>query len=361
MGTGRRRDASPPILRRRRGWLSALLVLPVALSACATQPVTDVAREIHREYEITLTIALVMFVLVGTTILAFVVRFRHRRGDPSPAGSGPTDDRRLQTAFWLVPVLIVLFFLANEMVALGKIDARHPHPLRVDVEGFQWQWRFTYPTYRLSDGSALSFQGKSGMHPVRPVLALPLGRPIEIHLTAGDVLHAFFVPDFLFQRMAIPGRVGVFSFTPDRTGTFQGACTELCGLYHSKMLFTVKVLPPGAFATYMRGQVTAANHAKAACRTAPGGVARLVASGIAFDTNCLQVAANAPVKIAFGNRDAGVAHNVQILQGNTILFTGAIVTGPKAITYTVHPIPPGTYTFRCEIHPTQMVGTFKVG
>lgn len=101
----------------------------------------------------------------------------------------------------------------------------------------------------------------------------------------------------------------------------------------------------------------------AAC--SPNGTTLLTVSAknVAFDTNCLASPANTPFKIVFDNQDAVVPHNVAIFTDPSAtkpLFTGALVTGPRTVTYVVHALPAGTYYFRCNVHPTQMFGTFFV-
>jgi len=88
-----------------------------------------------------------------------------------------------------------------------------------------------------------------------------------------------------------------------------------------------------------------------------------MAHNIAFNTKCLAAPANTPFKILFMNMDVGTPHNVAIFTdpaATKSLFTGALVTGPKTVTYQVPALPAGTYYFRCDVHPTQMFGTFVV-
>ncbi|MBA3552717.1 MAG: cupredoxin domain-containing protein, partial [Actinobacteria bacterium] len=94
----------------------------------------------------------------------------------------------------------------------------------------------------------------------------------------------------------------------------------------------------------------------------PGQVA-VAARNIAFDTDRLSAPASQPFTIAFDNQDAGVPHNVSIYpgtDGSPALFEGDIITGPGELTYEVSAQPAGTYSFVCDVHPVQMVGTLVI-
>jgi len=80
-----------------------------------------------------------------------------------------------------------------------------------------------------------------------PVIEMPRGETVRIELTSDDVIHAFWVPGFLFKRDAIPGRTSEFDINPTVDGTYRGVCAEFCGLNHSYMVFTVKVVEPADF------------------------------------------------------------------------------------------------------------------
>ena len=80
-----------------------------------------------------------------------------------------------------------------------------------------------------------------------PTLYLPAGRPVRFVETSKDVIHSFWVIDFLFKRDVIPGRVNQFEVTPTRPGTYVGRCAELCGVYHDRMNFQTVILPAAQF------------------------------------------------------------------------------------------------------------------
>lgn len=104
------------------------------------------------------------------------------------------------------------------------------------------------------------------------------------------------------------------------------------------------------------------NQASATC--SPSGTSlQISAQNIKFSTNCLAAPAGKPFTIAFDNKDSGVPHNIEIFTNSSAtksLYKGSIVTGPKTVTYSVPALTAGTYYFRCDIHPTQMFGTFVV-
>ena len=89
------------------------------------------------------------------------------------------------------------------------------------------------------------------------MLEIPKGETVRFNLASEDVIHAFWVPEFLFKRDVIPGHPNHFQVTATQTGTYIGHCSELCGLYHSKMLFTLKVVTPQQFQAYMAAQQAA--------------------------------------------------------------------------------------------------------
>ena len=75
-----------------------------------------------------------------------------------------------------------------------------------------------------------------------PVLYMPVGKTTEIRVETRDVIHSFWIVEFLYKKDMIPGQTNYISFTPEKVGTFMGKCAELCGEYHSMMLFEVRVV-----------------------------------------------------------------------------------------------------------------------
>ena len=357
---------NPHRIRDRR---SRLLRLPLRatalllLSGCTLQPASQQARGVKTLYEITFAFAAVIFVIVGGLIVGFAIRYRRKPGDDElpPQIHGNTS---IEVVWTVIPTLIVLVLFVLSALELGRLDTAPASPKTtvIDVTGFQWQWRFAYPDFKTKNGNPLFVEGTSGQTQDLPTLHLPLNVPVHFHLESQDVIHSFFIPNFLFKRDVIPGHPNDFTMTPDTAGTFPGKCAELCGLYHSRMLFNVLIEPQDQFTAWAQQAVAAQEQKENQCRTAQNGVLSLTAQGIHFDTSCLQAPAGQPFKIAFDNKDAGIPHNVAIFTDETTtdnLFRGTIVTGVAQVTYDVSPLDAGTYYFHCDVHPG-MNGAFRV-
>jgi len=107
-----------------------------------------------------------------------------------------------------------------------------------------------------------------------PVLVVPVGKRIEFQVASADVIHSFWVPEFLFKRDVIPGRVNQFELTIDRTGTFVGRCAELCGVDHDRMNFSIKVVSEADFDRYIADRQAQASAAAQPALTATQGSVR---------------------------------------------------------------------------------------
>jgi cytochrome c oxidase subunit II len=197
-------------------------------------------------------------VIVGGLIVGFAVRYRRKPGDDElpPQIHGNTS---IEVVWTVIPTLIVLVLFVLSALELGRLNTApaSPRTMTIDVTGFQWQWRFAYPDFKTKNGNPLFVEGTSGQTKDLPTLHLPLNVPVHFHLESQDVIHSFFIPVFLFKRDVIPGHPNHFTITATRTGTFTGHCSELCGLYHAKMLFTLKVVTPQQFQAYMSAQQAA--------------------------------------------------------------------------------------------------------
>ena len=328
-------------------------------------PVTTQGRHINDLYTIVFVIAAAIFFLVEGLIVWSVIRYRRLPGDTELPPQ--THGHNLAEIVWtVIPTIIVIFLFFISWQTLNTVEATTPQPdLRVKAVAGQFQWTFDYLP---ADGGADTKPLFSVTAPVGKDggLVLPAGKTTHLYLSSLDVIHAFYVPHFLFKRDVVPGIVNQFDLTidADQAGqTFRGQCAELCGVGHRIMVFEVHAMAPGAFQTWYDGKLAAASATPTPVPSGGGGgpVVDLTAKNVKFDKPELDAPADAPFTIHFDNQDQGTPHDVDILDGSGAkVFDGQDFPGPGVRDYGVSPLPAGSYKFECSIHPTFMFGTLKV-
>ncbi|HEX4833717.1 MAG TPA: cytochrome c oxidase subunit II [Trebonia sp.] len=193
--------------------------------------------------------------LVGCVVwglIVWAVIFHRRRGDKLPPQvryNMPIEI--LYTVIPFVMIAVLFYYTAKDENTIDNIPS---NAMQVNVVGFQWSWQFNYPDAGVTENGAMYDPSVPDSQQHLPVLEIPVGKPIEFNLTSPDVIHAFWVPEFLFKRDVIPGHPNHFSITATKTGTFTGHCSELCGIYHSRMLFTVKIVSQSDFNSWLAQQ-----------------------------------------------------------------------------------------------------------
>lgn len=321
--------------------------------------VTDRGQSIRDLYVIVFLIAAVIFFVVEGLILWTVLRYRRRPGDDTLPPQ--THGNMLAEALWtIIPTVIVAFLFFVSWQTLNSVEAMSERPeLKIRAYAAQFQWQFDY--FDENDEvvfSQLVSTGETGG------MAVPVGQTIRLVLESPDVIHAFYVPQFLFKRDVNPGRPSEFEFTvdPEDAGqTFSGQCAELCGSGHRQMVFEVKAMTPADFDAWLQANVEQASSTPPPAPSGePGGtVVQIAAENVAFDKTELTVPAGEPFQIEFDNRDASVQHNVAIHEGSPTgpeVFRGDIFPGPEKRTYSVPALEAGAYGFICTVHPN-MSGT----
>lgn len=207
----------------------------------------------------------------------------------------------LELVLTVIPFLIISVLFYFTVVVQERMLHKDPNPeVVIDVTAFQWNWKFGYQKIDFADGS-FDYDGADeerkaamtskpegedahgqervgavrGLNPEDrtylnfdkietlgssteiPVLVLPVGKRIEFQLNSADVIHGFWVPEFLFKRDVMPDPVAnhsdhIFQVSKiEQTGAFVGRCTEMCGTYHSMMNFEVRVVEPNDFKAYI--------------------------------------------------------------------------------------------------------------
>ncbi|HEY1826141.1 MAG TPA: cytochrome c oxidase subunit II [Acidimicrobiales bacterium] len=193
--------------------------------------------------------AMIIGFLVTFLIIWAVFRYR-RRGDTIPRQT--QYHLPLEFTYTIIPILIVLGLFAATLVVENKEVANPKTNVVIDVNAFQWGWKFTYP------GHDVVVVGQTTQD---PEMVMPVNENVHINLTSSDVIHGFYVNAFNFSRYALPGVLNQFTFRAVTTGTYDGQCTQLCGLYHSLMWFRVKVVSDSDYAAWLAANANAANTA----------------------------------------------------------------------------------------------------
>jgi len=323
-------------------------------------PVTDRSLATKGLYDVVFYIAVAVFIFVELLIVFTVFRYRRKAGDDTlPA---QTHGNNLVEVIWTaIPTAIVLFLFVMSWQTLNTVEAKSPADINVRAVAKRFQWEFDYldgpdgPNAKVVFAQILP-SGEDGG------LVLPVGKVVHITLVSPDVIHAFYVPKFLFKRDVVPGKLNNFDFTVDEPGTFRGQCAELCGFYHDAMLFEVHALPSADYDTWFAAAVATANAtpAPSASGAATGPVVELAANNVTYSTTTLAAPAGAAFTLHFKNEEAGIPHNVEIKDASgTSVFKGEIISGPKEASYAVPALTAGTYTFVCTVHPN-MTGTLTV-
>jgi cytochrome c oxidase subunit 2 len=361
----RKRPASEALVA---GGVVLLLIAIVALvfwSGAGSQlyppePVTDQAREISNLYNIVFAIAVAIFVAVEGLIVWSILRYRRRPTDTElpPQTHG---NNFVEVLWTLIPTVIVLYLFVISWQTLNTVDAVSDNPdVRVHAIAGQFQWQFEY----LDAGGEVLARQQIPTSDQGGGMAVPVGRTVYVTLDSPDVIHAWYVPRFLFKRDVVPGQTNHFEFVldPEEAGqTFRGQCAELCGTGHRVMLFDVVAMNSTDFDAWLADLIEQSN---ATPPPLPSGVPalQLVAQNIAFDTLELEAPADTPFAIEFRNDDpAGVPHDVDIRQDGSVLADQPTIDGGTSTTYTYDPLPAGTYTFICSVHPIPaMTGTLTV-
>ncbi len=344
----------------RPALVAALAAATVLLAGCTQleppNAVTPQGGDIRSLYVFVFTIAVVVFVFVEALIVFTVLRYRRKPTDTGlPAQIH--GNNKLEVIWTAIPAIIVLVMFVFSYSTLDRVNAISPSPdIRIRAVAAQFQWTFEYLS---PDGQTVLFEQ------LAPEMTIPAGKTVHLTLRSKDVIHAFYVPQFLFKRDVVPGRENNFDFSVDAKDagqTFRGQCAELCGVYHGSMVFAVKAVTPDEYASWLKTQVdnAAKTPAPQPSGAAGGPNLDLEAKNTAYDKASLEAPADAAFTITFKNDDPAVTHNVEIKDATgASVFRGEIFQGVDSRVYPVPALKAGTYTYNCTVHPN-MTGTLTV-
>lgn len=248
--------------RKVGAFAAALAVLAVTFCSAAwadwtlnmPRGVTTISQEIYRLHMLILWVCIVIGVGVFGAMIYAIVTFRKDKG-AQPAKF--THNTKAEVIWTTIPALILIALAIPAAETLVKIEDTRDSELTIKVTGFQWGWHYDYIDEGVRFYSFLDRESnaarrlRSGIDPrsvenyllnVDNPVVVPVDTKVRLLITAADVLHAWWVPQFAVKKDAIPGYVNEAWFTATQTGTFRGQCAELCGMDHGFMPIVVKVV-----------------------------------------------------------------------------------------------------------------------
>jgi cytochrome c oxidase subunit 2 len=219
------------------------VIFVIVLTGCLPEAATAEGEQVSLLYSLFMAAAGVVFVIVAGLIGWSVLRYRGENADLPPQTRA---NRSLELAWWALPTLLVVALITATTAVLARIDAPPPaDALVVEVDGFQWGWRFTYRE------AGVTVAGDANDP---PRIRLPLDRPVAFVLISSDVVHSFYVPAFLVKRDNVPGQENRLTITLEQEGTYSGQCGEFCGLLHYGMDFEIDAVPQEDFDAWLAAQ-----------------------------------------------------------------------------------------------------------
>lgn len=264
----------------KNGWLRlvnglAALALVVVSPALLAQRemnmpvgITEISRETHSLHMTIIVICVLIAIVVYGMLIFSLIKYRKSKGAKPASFHHSTT---VEIIWTVIPFAILIGMAIPSTKVLTKIYDASESDLDVMITGYQWRWQYRYLT---EEGEEVAFfsnlstpqeqiqnQADKGEHYLLEVdepLVIPAGKKVRFLLTAADVIHSWWVPQFAVKKDAIPGFVNEAWVRAEEPGIYRGQCTELCGKDHGFMPIVVEVLPEAEFNAWMAEKQEAA-------------------------------------------------------------------------------------------------------
>ena len=217
--------------------LAFLLAAPASASSFwPVDPQTPQARSISFLFWLVMAIAGVFLFGILGALVYIALRFRSRDGmaEPRPIYG----NLRLEAWWTAIPLALLVVVFVVMVGAVRDETSIASNALEITLVGHQWWWEFRYPDNAIAANE----------------LHVPVGRQVRLNLLSADVVHNFWVPELAGKEQMIPGQNNVWTFTAEKAGTYDGACSEFCGAQHGWMRLTVIADAPADFARWLAAQ-----------------------------------------------------------------------------------------------------------
>lgn len=239
------------------GLLTAVLALASTGALAAwnlnmPEGVTAISRETHRLHMLIITVCVIIGIIVYGVLLYSVVKFRKSKGAVPSTFSHST---KLEVVWTVIPFAVLIGMAIPSTRVLTQIYDASESEIDILITGYQWRWQYQYLT---DDGEDVSFfsnlatpdeqiyniaeKGENYLLEVDEPLVIPVNTKVRFLLTAADVIHSWWVPEFALKKDAIPGFINESWVIAEKTGIYRGQCTELCGQDHGFMPVVVRVV-----------------------------------------------------------------------------------------------------------------------
>ena len=198
-----------------------------------------------------ITTAITVFVLF--LILYVCIKFRASK---NKVASTTSHNTTVEVLWTLIPCLILIVLAVPSFKLLYKQDTIPPADVTIKAIGYQWYWGYEYPDEKIGFDSYMIEEkdlkeNQPRLLSVDNEIYVPVNKVIKVMITANDVLHAWALPAFGVKRDAVPGRINETWFKAEKTGTYYGQCSELCGIKHAFMPITVNVVTEEEYAKWL--------------------------------------------------------------------------------------------------------------
>lgn len=263
------------------------------------QGITEVSIETYNLHMIVLWLCVIIG--IGVFGVMFYSMIFHRKSKGAVASTFH-ENHRIEIVWTVVPFIILIGLAIPATKALLNLEDTSDPDITVKVTGYQWKWQYEYMDGQ-AEGvkyfSSLSTprdqienkadKGENYLLEVDNHLVIPVGKKVRFLLTANDVIHSWWVPDFGFKKDAIPGYINEAWTRADKTGTYRGQCAELCGKDHGYMPIVVDVVEEAEYQKWASAKKdAAAAEVAAAASDRDWSKAELMARGAkVYATNCL--------------------------------------------------------------------------
>lgn len=236
-----------------------LLGAPVPKGTGFQPAATELARDIH-SLDALLNWIIGAIVLFVVALIGIVIVRHNRRANPTPKTF--THNTPIEIAWTGIPIIILIVIGFFSLPVLFKQQEIPEGDIYIKVTGYQWYWGYEYVDEGLYFDSLLlpreeladyGYSDDKYLLATDTKVVVPVGKTVVMGVTGADVIHSWTIPAFGVKQDAVPGRVAELWFKAEKTGTFFGQCSELCGKDHAYMPITVQVVEQDEYDAWLAG------------------------------------------------------------------------------------------------------------